>query len=305
MRILAVIVGLAVAFFLGILLGVHLDWSTWLEKPTGVTMTWFPTEEYEIESYGQTNLRVYPEDVLDVARPDGSTDIVMNFKGGNSPCEEGDKVAQCTIVDNPQPGPFFFSCDSKDKKYKCPDPGIQPQTTGPIQNGYSLQTLTYSQDIADVWAHLFKPEANRLKVEANLIHARPTFVPQNKQVPPGSTVKPKDTTTTPAQESGYVECNQTKNTAEVNPLEPHEPADTPIPLPKGGTLTWVANSNFTVTFNPGPGPCYTASPISSSLTDEGYVAACTQATPAGTYTYTVNLSGCKNPTGNETLSVTP
>jgi hypothetical protein len=305
MRKAAIAGGLVLAFFLGILLGIRLDWSTWLERPTGVTMTWFPTDEYEVESYGQANLMVSPGDVLALDRSDGSADIAFNFKGGNSPCEEGDGQPQCTILDsdNLQPGPYFFSCNSNDKKFRCPDPGIQPQTTGPIQNGYSLQTLTYSKDLADVWAHVLEARTSHLKVETNLLHAQHAFAPQGKQLQSGPAATPKETKATPTKYSAYIVCNKNNsNTAEVDPLEPHAPADTPISIPAGSNFAWVANSAFTVLFQNGAKPCGgSSSQISSTSTPEGYEATCTIAT-ASSYYYNASLGGCTKPSTQETIS---
>ncbi|MGD0628938.1 MAG: hypothetical protein ABR987_06275 [Terracidiphilus sp.] len=308
MRKLAVIAGLAVAFFLGILLGIRWDWSTWLQTNTDLTVTTAPPVQYEVESYGQANLMLSPGNKLTLVRPgDPYDDIAMYFKGGNSPCNEGDGITTCTIKDakDLQPGPYFFRCDSNDKKYRCPDPGIQPQTTGPFQNEYSLQTLSYSRDLGDVLAHVFESKNGHLKVETKL-QAQPTSASKGIAELSGTTPKFVKTTATSAQFSAYIVCNAQNSTAEIDPIDPHEPMNNQIPVPQGSTLTWIGNSQFSVTFKPGTYPCGSQT-VSSNLIDGSYQAICAvdPATPVAVYHYTGRFgAGCQKPTIDETISVT-
>lgn len=121
-------------FVAGVFVGIWLDWSA--PKP-GRSIT------YVVEPNQQANLKVFAGDQIQLADGTGKqTDWMVSFLG-DSPCvgatNPATPVSLCKIAPNLDArSSYAFACTSGNES-GCPDPGIQPSSTTPINFGYWTQ----------------------------------------------------------------------------------------------------------------------------------------------------------------------
>lgn len=113
-------------FVAGVFVGIWLDWLA--HKHRNLT--------YVVESYPQANLQIFPGDQITLA--DGTEhgiDWRMRFVG-NVPCKGGNNVNPCVLKSTLGQGSYFFNCfPNPGVGNGCPDPGIQPSPTTPLDFG--------------------------------------------------------------------------------------------------------------------------------------------------------------------------
>lgn len=148
-------------FLAGVFLGIWLEWSAW-KKTAGVREI-----AYELENYQMANLRVHAGDTIYLVAPKGgnATGIKMNFVG-NVPCVDQNTPNKCVISDKVPTGAYFFNCDS-DNGYTCPDPGIQPSSTYPLDYTF-LGAVEIAFHLAGVQS---APDEEREPVQTKPAHA--------------------------------------------------------------------------------------------------------------------------------------
>lgn len=127
----SVVALLICVFIAGVFFGIWLDWSVW-KKTAGVRKIAF-----ELENYQTANLRVHTGDTIYLVAPPGgnANGAKMQFVG-NSPCHGGMTATDTCLIDPVPAGGYFFNCDSTNG-YACPDPGIQPSSTYPLDFSYA------------------------------------------------------------------------------------------------------------------------------------------------------------------------
>ena len=305
MRKVWITAGVACIFALGIFIGIWMDWSTWLKRPTKISAQ--PVLiNFEVQRYGLANLIVHPGDILQLSRQAiPYTDVHFSFKGGisQSPCVEVDQP-NCTIKGDKPDGPYFFTCVSSDNKpYTCPDPGIQQRSGSLTTEQESLKPVRLFKDVRYVFGHIFGRNTYSLTVQTTVVQTNSaattqTNTPSQSNQPRGA----KAAGSTLPQFSAFVVCPTT--TAEIDPLQPSGAQDSTISIPANSELTWVGNSPFTITLK-GTQLCGTSS-IPSNLIEGSNLAICQIAQSVAPQPYPYNAafnSGCANPSPDETIEI--
>ena len=288
MRIL--IGGIVLAFTLvcGILVGIRWDWSTWLKSGTtqltdggseAQPLLGHKRATFEVETFGQAELVVSPGEILSLRRfKKGDKLPLMEFESGESPCVEPDLSSNiCTIQKN-NDGVFYFHCNPLDPLAPpCPDPAVVVRTSPPFQTDELLHKMSYPTDLADVLMHVFRNENSpALKVDME-------FASSESGVESGSTAEVHSAvvkaTALAAPLSAHIACNTKTKYVDVIPIAPPGNANDTISVPLKSTLTWQANKQFTVTFNPPASyPCKETPPFSSTSIDDLQQVTCTVST---------------------------
>ena len=267
-------------FFLGMLAGIGVDWSTW--RP------WWRHQRvtYEVQPYGDANLLVSQGDKIKLVRPQqGGNPLKVRFPGGDSPCSKGNDTDECTIGKNVYGSAFSLECYSTNgqtETQECPDPEIEQRGTT-----HPFETLGFWKLVLIDVEHLF---------------GRDTFATQTEIFE--SRVDSSSAGNTPTdQASSGPTSSTTTNRARVycNRMDPNNPATwatTIVPIappdstsvPAGGTFYWVPTSTLTIKFT-ASNPC-----ASGPTAGPGTYVQCTTPgnAPVASYIYTAQLTGCGN-----------
>ena len=150
-------------FLAGVFFGIWMEWSV-SKKTAGVREIAF-----ELENYQMANLRVHAGDTIYLVAPKGgnATGIKMDFVG-NIPCEDQNTPNKCVISAKAPTGAYFFNCNSKNG-YACPDPGIQPSPTYPLD-------YSFLGAVETAFAHLVGVQSTTPREEGGPVQAKPAHV---------------------------------------------------------------------------------------------------------------------------------
>jgi len=199
-------------FVAGVFVGIWLDVSA--PKHRNITYVVAPSQ--------QANLQVYEGDQIQLADGTGKGKNWLVSFLGDSPCQGAPNpatpVSTCVIGANPGALPYAFACISGNES-GCPDPGIQPSPTGPIQDIHFWRTV------------------------ARDFHAGGE---QQPPIPAGESEQLK-APSTPALGSfqAWVYCNPQSKKMSV--LNPSGGPVTDIPVVNGQTVNWSGHYPFTLT----------------------------------------------------------
>jgi hypothetical protein len=196
---------------------------------------------------------------------------------------------------------YFFSCQAGGAAYNCPDPGIVVRDPPPGQSNLTLQGISYSVDLVDIAEHVLGTGKPQLTIDEEAVSARLRTESQGPQPQPGSKSKSKKDVAAPAQVQAHVVCNPSTKAVDIFPMGSTGSATTDIPVPASGSLTWVANYQFTMTFKKSPYLCGGQQVIASSQVDGIYQATCNVGTATGPYEYKAVAGACT--TDPETITV--
>jgi hypothetical protein len=199
-------------FIAGVLFGIWLDWSAPKKNA--------PREiAYQLEDYQTANLRVHAGDTIYLVTPPGgnATGPDMSFVGNNIPCVDQKTPGKCVISASAPPGGYYFNCTSSNG-YVCPDPGIQPSTTQPLDSSYAGTVKT------DFVNFVGLPVAPKEKPE--------------KEQP----ATPRLATSTIA---AIVGCSGPPNSNTTVTFHNGNPAYS-MPVTKGGSVFWISPPAFSI-----------------------------------------------------------
>jgi hypothetical protein len=262
---------ICVAFIVGILAGAWLEWYTW--RASGQVIV------YQVEPYNQADLMVKQGDQIYLQHPNSTqttTDLQMNFPGGDSPCTNGSGHDHCVVGASKTGGEYLFSCSTAGDPNgdQCPDPGTQQVPTNPPPNPKHMYFKDIWHDLEYVFGFHFNPQEWEVQqYRANLPQTQPAAAAATGAY-------------------SYVDCNQTTKTTELTPPQ--------MTVQSGKTITW--GTHDTLTFSE-TGFCAQAPTQNSG--NSAWSCTAGNVSSSTNYTYTVKMASCTNPSVPATITVTP